>query len=295
MNDGIHYSQGFVHEKGYSTLHSDRIYEGSFKADPLEPATVLLANQGEYGHRYSPLTKPAIYREFAELSGEQEIVEFANQYGFLRGGNLTVCIPIRKGDSPWIVTNDNHQMVPCELISEWLSCVQQIKRTVAVWDSVQRKDTAWLAKRILWKGDRDNPASNIQVTYEDDAGSTLITSSKDKGMTFQQIRYGDLELPARLYLQRAINAALKENVTNMLLFKDDWSGQHNVVVPKDLLSAMWLQLALAIEGNHKYRKCAVCKKPFQVGVSERGKPKTFCSDACRSKDYRQKKKAAAKQ
>ena len=39
----------------------------------------------------------------------------------------------------------------------------------------------------------------------------------------------------------------------------------------------------------EYRICPVCEGQYQVNPSERGKPRRFCSDACKAKDYRKNK------
>lgn len=42
---------------------------------------------------------------------------------------------------------------------------------------------------------------------------------------------------------------------------------------------------------YETRHCVVCDKPFFVGKSAHRSTRIFCSGACRSKDYRHRKKA----
>jgi hypothetical protein len=57
---------------------------------------------------------------------------------------------------------------------------------------------------------------------------------------------------------------------------------------------MWLQFAQAIGGDRKYRACKECGKWFEVSTSDTGFRinRLFCSDACESKDYRDRKARA---
>ena len=47
--------------------------------------------------------------------------------------------------------------------------------------------------------------------------------------------------------------------------------------------------AIALYKDVRHRRCESCNKWFFVRDSERGKKRKYCSDACRSKAYRQRK------
>jgi hypothetical protein len=63
-----------------------------------------------------------------------------------------------------------------------------------------------------------------------------------------------------------------------------------------LLSAAWLQLAQAIAGNHTYRACKECGDWFEISSRSDGRTarRLFCSDACKSRDYRRQRQAAVR-
>jgi hypothetical protein len=63
------------------------------------------------------------------------------------------------------------------------------------------------------------------------------------------------------------------------------------IVPQSLVSALWIQLAKAIEGDRKYRECDVCGTWFEVSGDRRADAR-FCSNACRFKAYRQRQDEA---
>jgi hypothetical protein len=64
------------------------------------------------------------------------------------------------------------------------------------------------------------------------------------------------------------------------------------VKPNSLLGALWIQFALAVAGNKKYRACATCRQWFELSPQIARTSKLFCSEACRSQAYRNRKEKA---
>jgi hypothetical protein len=58
------------------------------------------------------------------------------------------------------------------------------------------------------------------------------------------------------------------------------------VVATGLLEALWLQLALAIDGDKRHRACAQCGRWFELDPAIARTSRTFCSDACKSRAAR---------
>ena len=61
------------------------------------------------------------------------------------------------------------------------------------------------------------------------------------------------------------------------------------VVADNLISAIWLQFALAAAGDREQRKCQECPTWFEIAPGTGRPEKVFCSDACRMRAYRQRK------
>ena len=95
-------------------------------------------------------------------------------------------------------------------------------------------------------------------------------------------------------VQRWINKHLEEKVTPRLLYNTDTGQQVLQVVPGTLLSATWLQFAQAIAGNREQHACKECGGWFEVSSRDDGRTarRLFCSDPCKSRDYRRSKKIA---
>jgi len=64
--------------------------------------------------------------------------------------------------------------------------------------------------------------------------------------------------------------------------------------PLTLLAAMWLQLSLAITDDKEFQACKFCRGLFEISTAQTGfrRHREFCSDSCKTKDYRKRKRTA---
>ena len=77
---------------------------------------------------------------------------------------------------------------------------------------------------------------------------------------------------------------------DVLLKADPSGGPARLCIrPSDLLDALGIQLALAIDGNQNLRPCAECRTWFPVASGGHRSDKEYCSDACRMRAYRKRK------
>jgi len=65
-----------------------------------------------------------------------------------------------------------------------------------------------------------------------------------------------------------------------------------IVDPNTLLSAIWLQFAQSLNGGPELIKCPVCEDFFRIVKGRNRKSRKTCSDACKSKLSRNRKKIA---
>jgi hypothetical protein len=75
----------------------------------------------------------------------------------------------------------------------------------------------------------------------------------------------------------------------------DGAGQPRLKIePLTLISAMWLQLALAISGDKQFVACKFCRRMFEISTEQTGfrSHREFCTDSCKTKDYRKRKRTA---
>jgi hypothetical protein len=59
--------------------------------------------------------------------------------------------------------------------------------------------------------------------------------------------------------------------------------------PTHLRDALWIQLALAIDGNLNLRACIECRSWFTLEAGRGRSDKEYCSNACRMRAYRKRK------
>jgi hypothetical protein len=83
------------------------------------------------------------------------------------------------------------------------------------------------------------------------------------------------------------------HVAGRLSFSD--GGEPRLAIaPINLISAMWLQLALALTGGKRFVACKFCRRVFEISTDQTGfrSDREFCSMACKTKDYRHRKRSA---
>ena len=80
-------------------------------------------------------------------------------------------------------------------------------------------------------------------------------------------------------------------VQGRMTVADDGSAQLRIA-PMHLLAAMWLQLAMAVTGNKSFVKCRFCERQIEISTAESGfrSNRLFCSQSCKTNDYRRRKR-----
>ena len=96
----------------------------------------------------------------------------------------------------------------------------------------------------------------------------------------------------RKYLEWLFGSHLQK-VQGRIVFSADGELEFRVQ-PMTLLAAMWLQLALAVAGDKDFRKCKYCHGHIEISTAASGfrTNREFCSDSCKTNDYRKRKRTA---
>jgi hypothetical protein len=251
--------------------------------------------------QYSPLKDhTALFRLFAETEPTEDgILEFANEYGLL-GGDLQDMIPVKslgEGKSAAGIG---------ETLRSWKNEIFTLRRAVTLWDLAEENDVEELSKIIHWTGPRTvvyeygrDPKKEKDEVSKYWAGYSLIAMDEGERKRvhpelIDRFQYGELNLPVRYYIQKIINDRLKGLVFPQMLWERNRNRLSLYFVPSSLLGALWLQFAQAIDGDKKYRKCQECRKPYEISPETARTSKLFCSNACRSKNYRERQAKARK-
>lgn len=246
-------------------------------------------DQSDLSKSYAPLRDhDALHREFADIDPtEKTAAAFANKYGQL-GGDIAHTCYVWNPSLPPLLVNQLSTMplsidsVPPYLpflgdtLDGWRREIKAMKRTVTLWEHLVS------GKKKL-----------VQNHLEKEWG-------KGVGM---DLHWDEILIKGYELLRDDINKHLLKRISPEMRSRQ---RKHNLglrIVPDSLIGALWLQFALAVDGNKEYKQCKMCSTWFEIGRTEsyspeagfRGrarKDKTYCSNACRSRALREKKKEA---
>ena len=222
-----------------------------------------------------------LFRNFAETEPTLEgIVDFARRYGLLEDlddtdtwlGDLRV--PKLHGGAP----------VHGEQFLMWQGAILSMAEGLRLWDLAIARDTQGLHRYLRW--------NDGLLAFWSEAGHTgegfmvLYNARTAEG----PIAWDESDLlgPARYVAAGIVNRGLEERATPGLVTDSATLRQHLALVPRDLLGALWLQFANAIEAEPEYRKCEHCGTWFEVGPGAASRARRFCSNRCRVAASRRK-------
>ncbi|MGO9452636.1 MAG: hypothetical protein ACLQDV_16590 [Candidatus Binataceae bacterium] len=213
-----------------------------------------------YERRYPPLEDfTGLFRTFAELKpDERQVLAFANRFGLLGiGENLPL-------DSDF-----GSVMVQAESLKVWSEKIAQLKRLVLLWDVIASGDRKLLAEIREKLVSPDLPLTVQRGFHLDDDNPAM---------------------PLLSQIQRVADQILQEHIHTRLLFPGNEPGLKVFLEPQNLLGAIWLQFAAAVDARKMFTKCAQCAESFEISRDLAGKRRSarFCSDRCRVAHYRER-------
>jgi hypothetical protein len=245
--------------------------------------------------QYAPLrSDTGLFRIFASIPLTREgILQFANEYGLLGIGK-----PLY-----WPSPNEPKQILPIcgETHQDWVQQIDQMRRAVDIWDMERTNDVVGLNRYIFWKDAEFAKDGSVKCLkgWRYDSHPDLPVTKHAPGRIRQLIepvldlfKAQDVHMPALFLIQRWINDHLEGAVSPCLLYDPNRGKRVLRFLPHNLLGAFWLQFAQAIDGDKEYRACRECGKWFEISLDAFRTSRVFCSDPCKSKDYRKRKDLA---
>jgi hypothetical protein len=243
-------------------------------ADPNSPRDQVTMEQ------YDPLKREsALFRIFGDTPATKEaILEFANQYGLLYSGGAQIeferdGLKRRSWGTPYV---------------EWRENILRLRHWIKVWDFIAKKDSRGLdhyARRL---------PELAKIEHEISGGGGMVQSFIGQ---FHEVY--DLDGKERLAAaKRALSFAVWKSplVESMTFNLGD--GAQGSLRPRlragNLVTALWMQFALAIVENKEYRRCSHCNKPFELAPDLARTNRDYCSHTCRLKAYRKRQKEAVR-
>jgi hypothetical protein len=231
------------------------------------------------GRHYHPLDQyPALFRTFADTPlTEDGISQFANQYG-----GLGAWEQMRLTSGPDLVMGIGERR------QIWMNEIDGMRRALQLCDAVRNRDAPWFQQHV-----RVEPKSSeeIWVSYLEEG---VLYHREVIGPDLAGfVKPHDVRRPTLLFVQKMINTRLWEHTAPRLVYDPRRDGLGVYVVPKNLLGALWLQFARAVDANKDYRRCGGgCGQWMEISLDAHRSHKRFCSDACRNKAHRDRQAEA---
>ena len=242
---------------------------------------LLIPRSSDQPKRYTPLAEqPGLFRRFADLEeSEEAVVAFASRFGSL-------VRPHRSVRPPWNPTT----LIDGTLV-KWGREVQILRAVVTLQEAISSQDLdaidALLHRNVggvtLRVSDKWLLVPRIRLTAED--------TTRDARLAV-----------ARRVLDHAVTSGLQARSTLKLpdqgpAFQLQMVHGELQTVPANLLGAMWLQFAVALDEGKQFRKCRARDCPtvwFEVSTGPLGvrEDSDFCSARCRHTAYRDRKNLA---
>ncbi|HEY5467566.1 MAG TPA: hypothetical protein VIK85_00490 [Coriobacteriia bacterium] len=239
---------------------------------------------GAEGEAYEPLKEaPALFRTYAALEDtEDAYLDFARRYGRL-----------------WAPTTFFEGLLFTDAsggLGQWRYSRRALADAVRLWDELRHGSTAELFHRAY----EMRPLGDALGVYSkfDERPRTAFV---DKDGTYWGESEPVIVVPDRTGERGIIQSLLRRQLTQTLTAlhvsltlapteKAYGAGLRLTYVVYTLEAAMWLQLALAIDGNREYATCPVCGKWWDR--TDARAHKEVCSDKCRAKrSYQERQKA----
>jgi len=244
---------------------------------------------------YKPLeSATGLFRDFSQLERTEDAFRgFANKYGMLGAGSSLV-IPTSSPQFAVASTGITRQgkkkgepLVLGESFDFWAEQVSAMNRAVQLWaalSSATPQDK--LRNFIEWRDE-----GSVIYRHSGEAWELIATKFHHPEL-LPRLQYPDLLQPAWYQLQNLVNQQLEKLAscpqllwerTKLLLF----------IRPQSLIAAMWLQFALAIDGERQYRRCEGCGRWFEIGGGRMRTDSQTCGQTCRQRKHRERQKKAA--
>jgi hypothetical protein len=214
----------------------------------------------------------ALFMHFqSDVRDSDGALDFAAQYGFL-GAPVTERVLLAGGR---IYVGDS--------LATWLNEAEGMRRAVALWDAIRTRSrramlrdphVAALARPVSALS-QSIPIHLSTVPDAEIHGYALVTLARltNRGLQAPIDRY-EAQVGPELRVEE-----------DRLAFR---------VVGRTLLGDLWLQLALAVGGDKRFRQCPRDGRWWEIHRDIARTNKVYCSDACKQAAYRERKAGRAK-
>jgi hypothetical protein len=272
------------HTSGYEWIRGKELRRGSAltrgstltKKTPQEFLAANFINRTQPRvHRYKPFEDATgLFLNFAKLKlTHKSCKEFAKVYGSL--GNSHLFVAGAEDKTRVVLAGDTEE--------DWYAEIKQMNRLVTLWKALRDHDLHYLGSVIQWRG------NSVFGDLQEGRKYSHSIASPENNPEGLELKSGDTIGPAWCYLRTAINDRLVTYPSTAKLWKAEDDSFTLAVVPSNLISAIWLQFAAAVDGDREYRTCRWCGRWFELGRSKRIDA-AYCKPSCKQARYRRARK-----
>lgn len=264
---------------GQVAVNGYEVVEASAKRFVYKRPPVLIAKPPATFRDISFELPPKFFWELVLLESDltnhpEQVVQFANRYGWLG-------LPRQE-----YFVRGQRVGVPGEAIAAWEDQVKQMQFVFAM----QMRPRELLEKHIRWSKDK----VVCQTPFPGPDRTHVIASSSVRPELLASLTPGDLERPAVVFVQQALDQRLQKLQVTPTAPWDAEEGRATLRFrPSRLIDALWFSLSEAIASGLEFRKCQECGKWFELtGHAGKRADRQFCSDSCRVTAHRKKQDRA---
>ena len=244
---------------------------------------------------WKPFEHPTLFAQFADLKPEQDaLLQWANQHGrlididskdavLILSKHFTIDNLLRplkdnpyykKGDQfyrrvkadPWLFwRNEQREMSFIAMLWEMLTNRDPRLNGIIMWAHEGRRVYVYkIKKELLDEIDFEKFRTDEDYLLEHTTSRILLFDARsierERAWLVRYCRFPDVTNAASIYIQSIINNKLSEYPLQIKFQMDEDGILRKTILPTSLLSAMWYQLYLAVIGEIKLRRCAICGK-----------------------------------
>ena len=263
---------------------ADRRDAGLLREDLIAASEAQFAMADLRHDRYAPFdSQTGLFHAFAAVKSEADAIAFANRFGPL-GADLSIAIVDVVPEEPWKMRTDLYWAEPIE---KWLAEARDMARAISLWELIQSGSPGVFTAKLTRSAARLKIKTGSPL-HKHIAKDWVLAKKTENPERFRQITESDEKDWPRVLLEQWVNRGTGGRTDFGLGLSDKSLGAAQT--PRGLIGALWQQATLAIDGHVDFLQCRQCRDWFGISAEHARPEKLFCSNACRMRAYRKRKK-----
>ena len=263
---------------GHEIRHRIPQQENNGSDDDHNLVVVRTKKSASDGYLYRLEDYPVLFRTFAEIanhpsyseSQKRSILGFANQFGLLKN---RVFRPFYKED-----------------LSFWISSSAKLASLIRIWEAARAKDIETLRQYVTVIDSPSRYRREGEIIFH--PGQMLEDEEYAEMELFGLRRQPKDEIEAAWHIISYAYMELRRSFLLGTLPNPSNIGADFTIFPPNLISCLWGQFYLAVSRNTRIKKCSNphCEMYFELKAKKRRFEKQYCSDKCRKRVERIRKR-----